>query len=132
MEYAQKIAMAAVLSCRKDGIQAGATVVDRNGVPQAALRDTLAPVITLEVSKQKAVTSANFSAATSAMEDRFTKPFSVGKVEGLVFSGGGIPIEAAGNIVGAVGVSGAPTGQQDEKCAKDGLKAVATDLEMAN
>jgi uncharacterized protein GlcG (DUF336 family) len=65
------------------------------------------------------------------MAGRFTHPFSVGKVEGLVFSAGGLPIEAAGNIVGAVGVSGAPTGEQDEACAKAGLNAIAMDLETA-
>jgi uncharacterized protein GlcG (DUF336 family) len=65
------------------------------------------------------------------MEDRFTKPFAVGKVDGLVFSAGAIPIEAAGNIVGAVGVSGAATGEQDEACAREGLKAIAFDLDMA-
>ena len=66
------------------------------------------------------------------MENRFSKPFSVGKVDGLLFSAGGIPIEAAGNIVGAVGVSGAATGEQDEACAAEGLKAIAFDLETAS
>ena len=54
-----------------------------------------------------------------------------GKVDGLVFSAGGVPIEAAGNIVGAVGVSGAATGEQDEACARAGIKAIQMDLEMA-
>jgi uncharacterized protein GlcG (DUF336 family) len=48
-----------------------------------------------------------------------------------MFQAGGLPIEAAGNIVGAVGVSGAATGEQDEACARAGLDAVRMDLEMA-
>jgi uncharacterized protein GlcG (DUF336 family) len=48
-----------------------------------------------------------------------------------VFSAGGIPIEAAGNIVGAVGVSGAPTGELDEACAAAGVKALQFELESA-
>jgi uncharacterized protein GlcG (DUF336 family) len=66
------------------------------------------------------------------MENRFTQPFSVGKVEGLVFSAGGLPIEAAGNIIGAIGISGAATGAQDEACAKAGIQAIQFELESAS
>jgi len=131
MEAAEKIAHATVMACRKEGIQVGVTVVDRGGLPMVVLRDTLAPPVTLEVSRQKAYTAVNFNAPLSQLEDRFTKPFSVGKVDGLVFSAGGLPIEAAGNIIGAVGVSGAPTGAQDEACARAGLEAIQADLDMA-
>ncbi len=131
VEAAGKLAHAAMESCRKQGIQIGVTVVDRSGDPMVVLRDTLAPRITLEVSRQKAYTAVNFNAATSAMANRFTQPFSVGKVDGLVFSAGGVPIEAAGNIVGAVGVSGAATGEQDEACAMDGVGAIQFELETA-
>lgn len=131
MEAAQKLAQAAVVACRKQGIQIGVTVVDRSGDAMVVLRDTLAARLTLEVSRQKAYTAVNFNSALSAMKGRFTDPFSVGKVEGLVFSAGAIPISAVGNIVGAVGVSGAPTGEQDEACAMAGLKAIELDLEMA-
>jgi uncharacterized protein GlcG (DUF336 family) len=131
LEAAEKVAHATVMACRQEGIQVGVTVVDRGGLPMAVLRDTLAPPVTLEVSRQKAYTAVNFNAPLSQLEDRFTKPFSVGKVDGLVFSAGGLPIEAAGNIVGAVGVSGAPTGAQDEACARKGLEAIQMDLDMA-
>lgn len=132
LEAAEKLAHATVMACRKEGIQVGVTVVDRGGLPMVVLRDTLAPPVTLEVSRQKAYTAVNFNAPLSQLEDRFTKPFSVGKVDGLVFSAGGLPIEAAGNIVGAVGVSGAPTGAQDEACARAGLDAIQMDLDMAS
>ena len=95
------------------------------------LRDTLAARLTLEASRQKAYTAVNFNATLSSMKGRFTDPFSVAKVEGLVFSAGGIPISAIGNIVGAIGVSGAPTGEQDEACAAEGIKAIELDLESA-
>jgi uncharacterized protein GlcG (DUF336 family) len=131
VEASEKLARAAMEACRKEGIQTGVTVVDRSGDVMVVVRDTLAPPVTLEVSRQKAYTAVNFNAATSSMTNRFTQPFSVGKVEGLVFSAGGVPIEAAGNIVGAVGVSGAPTGEQDEACANAGIKAIQFDLESA-
>ncbi len=131
LETAQKIAHAVIVECRKNALQVGVTVIDRGGHPVVVLRDTLAPDLTLDISRQKAYTAMSFNAATSTMENRFTQPFSVGKVPGLIFSAGGVPIEAAGNIVGAVGVSGAPTGEQDEKCAKAGVQAVLFDLETA-
>lgn len=131
VEASEKIAQAAIAACRKEGIQIGVTVVDRSGDPMVFMRDTLAPKVSIEISRQKAFTAVNFNAPLSTMEDRFAKPFSVGKVDGLVFSAGGLPIEAAGNIVGAVGVSGAATGEQDEACARAGVDAVRMDLEMA-
>lgn len=132
VEASEKLARATMEACRKEGIQIGVTVVDRSGDPMVVLRDTLAPRVTLEASRQKAYTAVNFNAATSTMEDRFTRPFSVGKIDDLVFSAGGIPIEAAGNIIGAVGVSGAATGEQDEACARAGIKAIEFDLETAS
>jgi len=45
-------------------------------------------------------------------------------------SAGGIAINIGGSIVGGIGVSGAPYGEVDEKCATAGLDAVRDDLEM--
>jgi uncharacterized protein GlcG (DUF336 family) len=130
MESALKIAQGAIDACREKGIQIGVTVVDRGGHPQVTLRDTLAPDLTLTISKQKAYTAISFTAVTSSLEERFQSPSGVGKVEGLVFSAGGVPIEAGGVIYGAVGVSGAPGGDIDEECAQAGVEAIKVDLEM--
>jgi uncharacterized protein GlcG (DUF336 family) len=132
VEASEKLAHAAMDACRKQGIQIGVTVVDRSGDAMVVMRDTLAPRVTLQISQQKAYTAVNFNAATSAMENRFTQPFSVGKVDGLVFSAGGVPIEAAGNIIGAIGVSGAATGAQDEACARAGIESIQFELESAS
>lgn len=131
VQAAERLAQAALAQCHREGIQVAVTVVDRGGHPMVVLRDTLAPALTLEVSRQKAYTALSFNAPTSSLENRFKSPFSVGKVEGLVMSAGGLPIQAVSNILGGVGVSGAPTGEQDEKCAEAGIKAIADDLEMA-
>ena len=71
-----------------------------------------------------------FNSDLSQIEDRFTKPFQVAKLDGLIISAGGIPINIGGAILGGIGVSGAPSGVTDEKCAKAGLAAVSEDLEM--
>ncbi len=131
LETALKIAQAAITQCRdKEGVQIAVTVVDRWGDPQVVLRDVLAPDIALTISHQKAHTAAAFNAATSSLAGRFTGPFSVGKVDGLVMSAGGLPIAAGGSLLGGVGVSGAPSGETDEVCAMAGIKAVLDDLEL--
>lgn len=130
METALRIAQGAIVECRAAGIQIGVTVVDRGGNPQVVLRDVLAPDLTLTVSRQKAYTAMSFNAKLSTLENRFTAPFSVGKVDGLLFSAGGVPIAAGGILYGAVGVSGAPSGEQDERCAQAGVDAVLEDLEL--
>ena len=129
METALEIAKGAVEACRKEGIQIGVTVVDRDGTVQAMLRDTIAAPITTTISQQKAFTAVNFNAATSQLTSRANTP--IGRVNGLVMSAGGLPIQAGGMLLGGVGVSGAPSGETDESCAQAGIDKVADDLEMA-
>jgi len=129
METAAKIARAAVDACREKGIQIGVTVVDRDGLEQVVLRDTLAPRITLSISRQKAFTAASFGVPTSQLKARADTP--IGRIDGLVMHPGGVPIQAGGHLLGAVGVSGSPQGETDEECAQAGLGAVMEDLEMS-
>jgi uncharacterized protein GlcG (DUF336 family) len=128
LDAALKIAQGTVHACRAKGVQAGVTVVDRDGTPQVMLRDTLAPPITEPISKMKAVTAVNFSAPTSALAPRADTP--VGRVPGIVMSPGGVPVVVGGTMVGGVGVSGAPDGKTDEECATLGAKPVIEDLEL--
>lgn len=130
MDTALRIANAAIAQCRKEGVQIAVTVIDRGGHEQAVLRDTLAMDITIPISKQKAHTAMAFNSPTSQLEGRFQGAYQVPKLDGLLVSAGGIPIDVGGNILGGVGVSGAPSGLTDEKCAKAGLDAVRPDLEM--
>ncbi|MCK5092588.1 MAG: heme-binding protein [Gammaproteobacteria bacterium] len=130
MESANAVAQGAIAECRKQGVLAAVTVVDKNGIVQATLRDTLAPPVTLKISKMKAYTAANFSVDTSTMDRLANSP--IGRIDGVVMSAGGVVIQIGGVIYGGIGVSGAPSGDIDEKCAKAGLAAVADDLEMAD
>ena len=130
LDTALTAARAAIDACRKEGVQIAVTIVDRGGHPQVILRDVLAMDLTLTISRQKAYTAMSFNSATSGLTGRFKDPFSIAKVEGLVISAGGLPITAGGNILGGIGVSGAPSGTTDEKCAHAGIDAIHDDLEM--
>ncbi len=130
LETALRIAQGAIEQCRKEGVQIAVTVVDRGGHEQVVLRDVLAMDITIPISKQKAHTAMAFNSPLSEMQDRFTGAYGVPKIDGLVISAGGIPVNVGGNLMAGIGVSGAPSGETDEKCAKAGLEAVLADLEM--
>lgn len=128
METALKVAQGAIEECRKKGIQIGVTVVDRNGQSQVMLRDVLAPILTAEVSMKKAYTAASFTAATSALTRQAQG--SLAFMDNMMFGAGGLPIQAAGQMYGGVGVSGAPDGKLDEACAQAGIDKIKDDLEM--
>jgi uncharacterized protein GlcG (DUF336 family) len=132
-ETALQAAKAALESCRKQGYQVAVAVVDRSGLVQVLLRDRFAGPHTPDIAIDKAWTAASFK--TSTLE--FGKDTQAGKpMSGIrnhprvIAAGGGLPIEAGGSLVGAIGVSGGPGGEADETCAKAGIKAIADSLEL--
>ena len=130
LDTALRIAKAAIDHCRKEGVQISVTVVDRSGNEQVVLRDVLAMPLATLISKKKAYTAMSVNTPTSELVDRFKGAYSVPKVDELMIAAGGVPISIGGNIMGGIGVSGAPSGLTDEACAKAGFSAVREDLEM--
>jgi uncharacterized protein GlcG (DUF336 family) len=49
---------------------------------------------------------------------------------GVAAVGGGMMIEAGGSLLGAIGVSGAPGGREDDVCAAAGIAAIREDIEL--
>ena len=132
-DLALRAATAALAACRKEGFQVAVTVVDRFGVTQVVLRDRFAGAHTIPVSADKAWTAASFRIATGALaaETQAGRPMSaIRSVPRVLAVGGGLPIEAGGTVYGAIGVSGAPGGDADERCAKAGIDAVREDIEF--
>jgi len=132
-ETALALAQAALERCRKQGFQVTVAVADRGGVVQALLRDRFAGPHTVDTAIGKAWTAVSFRISTlELMEDTApNKPASgVRNLPRVVAVGGGVPIEAQGSILGAVGVSGSPNGTNDDACARAGIKAIAERLEF--
>ncbi len=130
-ELALELAQATLDACRKNGFQVAVAVVDRAGVTQVILRDQLAGAHTPETARRKAWTAVSFRTDTLTMaeETEAGKPQSgVRFVSEAMMIGGGIPVNAAGTMVGGIGVSGAPGGEQDHKCARAGLDAIEESL----
>lgn len=131
-ESALKIAQGALDACRKQGFQVAVAVVDRAGVTQVLLRDRLAGPNTVDVAANKAWTAISFRLDTLALADATTSGGMSGlrTVQRFIAVGGGVPVEAGGSLLGAVGVSGAPGGQADDACARAGIETVRADLEF--
>ncbi len=130
-ETALKAAQATLASCRAQGFQVAVAVVDRSGLPQVLLRDRFAGPHTVDMALDKAWTAATFRRNTGdlAAETQAGRPMSgIRSLPRVIAAGGGVPIDAAGTLLGAIGVSGGPGGEADESCAAAGIKAVADDL----
>jgi uncharacterized protein GlcG (DUF336 family) len=132
-ETALAAARAALDHCRKGGYQVAVAVVDRAGITQVLLRDRFGGAHTVEVATNKAWTAASFRISTAALaaETQAGKPMSgIRATPRVAAFGGGLPIEAGGAVLGAIGVSGAPGGDADEACAQAGIKAIADAIEF--
>jgi uncharacterized protein GlcG (DUF336 family) len=130
-ELALKAANAALESCRTEGYQGAVAVVDRFGVQQVVLRDRFAGPHTPSTATRKAWTAVSFRTNTvelSALAHEDPAIAGVRYVQGALVLGGGVPVEAAGSIVGGIGISGAPSGAFDEACARAGIEAIEDDI----
>jgi uncharacterized protein GlcG (DUF336 family) len=130
---ANELVGTAVATCAQKGYAVTAVVVDLDGVRQAMLRGTGAPIHTLDNAFYKAYSAASLTLArkedsTKAVADRMSKnpPPTVPQtpLPNVTYAVGGVTIMAGGSAIGAIGVSGAPGGQFDEECARAALAKI--------
>jgi uncharacterized protein GlcG (DUF336 family) len=127
LALAQEAAAEACAVCERNGYKVAATVVDRAGVVKAVLRADGAATHTISTSKRKAYTSVSFRAPTAAaMERAAASPGAANlrDIKGVILLAGGQPISAGGELVGAIGVAGAPGGDKDDVCAQAALERI--------
>ena len=127
LDLANQIASATVAACTANGHAVTATVVDRAGTVRAMQRADDAGPHTVAAAQQKAFTSASAKNNTLAMMEGAQKnPAAANLVylPGFLLLGGGVPVKVGNEVIGAVGVGGAPGGQLDEQCAIAGIDKV--------
>jgi len=115
-------------------------VVDRGGNVQASLRDRFAGPHTPETALRKAWTANSFRQSTSELAGLLQEgriPSQVAHNPGALLVGGGLVIESQGEIIGGIGVSGAPPGKSEREsidgaCAMAGIEAIRELLEFGN
>jgi uncharacterized protein GlcG (DUF336 family) len=131
LELANQIAAAGVAACQAIGHAVAVTVVDRAGGTRAVQRADNAGPHSLDSSLRKAYTSASIRNNTLAVMDAAQKnPGAANLVymPGFLLLGGGVPVRVGTEVIGAVGIGGAPSGQLDEQCALAALEKVADQL----
>lgn len=132
-DMALELARATLEACRAKGFQVAVAVVDRFGQPQVMLRDRYAGPHTSSTATGKAWTAVSFRTNTTELI-AITQPgqpqAGLRNLPNVVMLGGGMVIEARGSILGAVGVSGAPGGAEDDECARTGIETVRDRLEL--
>jgi glc operon protein GlcG len=123
VEDANKIVAAAKLEAKKNNWNVTIAVVDDGGFLIHLERLDGAPVQSAQIATAKAWTAAATRSATKALEDLVKeRPGTVG-FPGRLAVQGGLPVMHQGECVGAVGVSGVKS-HEDEQVAKAGIQAL--------
>lgn len=119
---AKKIAAAVLAECAANKWNVAVAVVDTGGHLVYFERLENTQVASMNIAIMKAKAANDYRRPTRAFVDAIAKtgPATM-TLPGVVASPGGVPIMVDGKVTGAVGVSGV-TGDQDEQCAKAGLK----------
>lgn len=128
MGLAGKAIQASLDACKKDGYQVSVSIVDRAGVLRAMVRADGAGPHTVDSSRKKAYTAASFRRSTTELAGLINKVPTLEALreinDQVLMLGGGLPIEIGGEIVGGIGVGGAPGAHLDDACAQAGLDAI--------
>ena len=133
LDAARLAANTALMACQKKGALVAVAVVDRSGIPLVMLRDALAGMHTPETATRKAWTAVSFktSSADMAKATAYNQASSgIRGVPGVAMIAGGLLIQASGSIIGGIGVSGAPSGEIDDECAKAGIAAIQDAIDL--
>jgi uncharacterized protein GlcG (DUF336 family) len=131
LSLAGEIAQAAIDACSAKNFNVTASVVDRAGLVRAVLRADRAAPHTVEASRAKAFTALTTRNNTTAVMETAEKNAGarhLASIEGFLLLGGGVPVKVGDEVIGAVGVGGAPGGHLDEECANAALAKVQAKL----
>jgi uncharacterized protein GlcG (DUF336 family) len=130
MGLALAIIEGALEQCTKDGYKVSVTIVDKGGNVAASVRGDGTGPHTMEFSRLKAYTARTRNQTSLQTMKLLEDPANafIRQIPGVVGVGGGVPIRAGTEVIGGVGVSGAPGGEKDEVCANAGLAKVEAAL----
>jgi len=125
-ELAAKLIEAAVAKAKALGVPQVVAILDESGLLKAFCRMDGAPLISIEVSQNKAYTAllgAPSQDFFNRIRDNPALLAGVPHIPRIAVFGGGLPIKIDGVVVGGIGVSGGSV-DQDIECAQAGLDAI--------
>ena len=128
LSMATKAVQTALEACKKDGYRVSVSIVDRAGVLRAMGRADGAGSHTVDSSRKKAYTAASLRRPTTELAELIAKVPALQSLREMnpeiLILGGGLPIDISGDVVGGIGVGGAPGAHLDDACAQAGLDAI--------
>lgn len=128
LDLAADVARGAIEKCRADGYRTSVAILDSAGIVKVSVRDDGTSPHTVEVARKKAYTALIYRRPSMDTAKAWATQVPPPSIEGTIALGGGFPIRAGDQVVGAIGVSGAPGQDKDEACANAGIAAVAARL----
>ncbi len=111
------------------GVAPVVSAVDAGGELVFLVRPDAAQVASVQVTTDKARTAAIYRRPSKDFEDQASggRPSALHLARAVPLQGG-MPIEYAGEVIGAVGVSGARSADEDQELAVIGVEAIAAAL----
>jgi uncharacterized protein GlcG (DUF336 family) len=129
---ALEAAQAAINACAMSGYKVGVSVVDSAGVLKVLLAADGANRGAIESSTRKAFTANAMKVATAELQEQVKSDATLAaKVEAdphLFARAGGVPLMVGSDVIGAIGVGGAPGGDKDQACTQAGVERIAPRL----
>ncbi|MBS0498154.1 MAG: heme-binding protein [Proteobacteria bacterium] len=131
LELSTQAAMAAIKKCHDDGFKVSVAIVDQSGLLKVQLKADGAGPHTLDSSRRKAYTASSLRDSThkyAVLVAQKPELQSLTRLnDNILLLGGGFPIKIGGEVVGGIGVGGAPGIEFDEVCASAALKILKAD-----
>lgn len=128
LDVALAIAHGALDQCRADGFRVTVTIVDGSGMVKVQMHDDGAGPHTMDFSRKKAYSALTFKRTSGETGKAWAAAPPAPLITDAVGTPGGVPIKVGNDVIGAVGVSGAPGGDKDEACSNAGIAKVASKL----
>jgi uncharacterized protein GlcG (DUF336 family) len=130
MAMSVAIMQGALEQCTKDGYKVSVVIVDKGGNVAASVRGDGTGPHTMEFARMKAYTARTRNQTSLQTMKLLEDPANafIRQIPNVVGVGGGVPIRVGNEVIGAVGVSGAPGGEKDEVCANAGIAKVEAAL----
>ncbi len=128
LDLAHAIAQAALDDCRSHNYHPAVVVIDASGAVKVLLRDDGSGPQNADTARRKAFTALTFKGKSSDQ----VKIWEAQKIPNIgpdrVALAGGVPIKAGDDVIGAIGIGGAPGSDKDEACALAGVAKYAGKL----
>lgn len=125
---AVEMAEAAIAACAANGYKVTAVVLNSAGAQRVQVSADGAPDMTAAIGQRKAFTVITFKEPSGAVGDKAkTDPALADRLKSdpkLIGWAGGEPLMSGGDLIGALGVSGAPGGDKDDACANAAIAKV--------